>query len=290
MKIRILKARKSFLCLLLAAFVTLSFLFTQQLCRAFSPASAAGTGSELALPVLLYHSLEQNAAYQYAITPAQFEQDLKYLTEHNYTTVGVQELIDYVYESKPLPENPVVITFDDGLYNNYAFSLPLLKQYNHKIILSVIGKDTDIWSKDNYADLKHGHISWDQINEMLISGHVEFASHTYDLHQTTKGRKGSKKKAGESTAHYQDILRKDLVKLQNKFAEMTGTHLKAFTFPLEEVSPEAFDILQELDIPVAFTVTGPANIIRPGDPDCLRNLKRKNRIRNTSAEKLLKQS
>lgn len=51
----------------------------------------------------------------YVITPETFEKDLQYLKEKGYTTIVMQDLLDYVKKNQPLPEKPIVLTFDDGI-------------------------------------------------------------------------------------------------------------------------------------------------------------------------------
>lgn len=64
----------------------------------------------------MYHSVlkDQKMDGKYVVSPTEFENDLIYLKEHGYTTIFLQELVDYVYSGAALPEKPVVITFDDG--------------------------------------------------------------------------------------------------------------------------------------------------------------------------------
>ena len=94
------------------------------------------------LPIIMYHGLlkEEKRQGQFIISPNLFEQDLRYLQENGYTTVVIADLIAYVQDGKPLPEKPVMLTFDDGYYNNYLYAFPLLKQYNCKMVLSPIGR------------------------------------------------------------------------------------------------------------------------------------------------------
>ena len=75
------------------------------------------------LPVIMYHSLLKDEKLQndYTVSPTLFENDLKYLTENGYTTVVVNDLTDYVYGKKSLPEKCIMLTFDDGYYNNYYY-------------------------------------------------------------------------------------------------------------------------------------------------------------------------
>ena len=47
--------------------------------------------------------------------------DLDALQEKGYTAVTVSDLLAYVQDGADLPEKPVMITFDDGYYNNYIY-------------------------------------------------------------------------------------------------------------------------------------------------------------------------
>lgn len=77
---------------------------------------AAQIEEKVAIPIILYHSiLESNKITdRYAVTPNQLESDLKYIRDNGYTTITMNNLIEYVDENKPLPEKPIIITFDDG--------------------------------------------------------------------------------------------------------------------------------------------------------------------------------
>ena len=58
----------------------------------------------------------------------------------------MQDLINFVYSGSSLPEKSVVITFDDGYYNNYLYAYPLLEKYDAKMLISFIGKYTDLYN------------------------------------------------------------------------------------------------------------------------------------------------
>ncbi|NUP10616.1 MAG: polysaccharide deacetylase family protein [Polyangiaceae bacterium] len=61
-------------------------------------------------------------------TPAQFDQQMKFLSEH-FNFVGVDEVVDFVEGRGKLPMNPVLVTFDDGYKECFTLSLPILKRY-----------------------------------------------------------------------------------------------------------------------------------------------------------------
>ncbi|MBE2256755.1 MAG: polysaccharide deacetylase family protein [Ignavibacteria bacterium] len=104
------------------------------------------------LPVLLYHKISQSENNELTVTNSEFENQIKYLKENSYNPITLTELIDNIYSDIPLPENPVLITFDDGYKNNIEFALPVLKKYNFKasifLPVSFIGK-TNLWDDGN---------------------------------------------------------------------------------------------------------------------------------------------
>ena len=236
------------------------------------------------LPIIMYHGLlkEEKRQGQFIISPNLFEQDLRYLQENGYTTVVIADLIAYVQDGKPLPEKPVMLTFDDGYYNNYLYAFPLLKQYNCKMVLSPIGRYTD-----EYTQNKDAHCSWDAVREMMASGLVEFQNHSYNLHSIDSGRKGAKKKAVESLVDYRTLLVEDVMKMQTRMREETGYTPTAFVYPFGAVSSESLPILKELGFQATLICESHINAITR-DPECLYGLGRYRRPAKTGSEAFFK--
>lgn len=240
------------------------------------PANAGVEQTErgVSLPVIMYHSLLKDPARQgdYVISPQLFEQDLLYLREHGYTGITMQNLIDYVQDGTPLPEKPVLLTFDDGYYNNYVYAYPLAKQYEFPIVISPVGALTEKFSETEDENAYYAHLTWDNIREMEDSGLVEFQNHTYNLH-TIGARKGAKKKSGESAEAYQAMLRKDVGEMQRIMKEHLGRTPTTFVYPFGAVSPEALPVLRELGFQATLTCESRTNTITR-DPECLFGLGR----------------
>ena len=225
------------------------------------------------VPILMYHSLA-GAGASTSISGAAFEVDLQYLRDNGYQAVTLQALADFVHHGVPLPEKPVVLSFDDGYYNNYSVGLPLALQYNMPIVISVIGKDTEIWSEIPSTNLKNGHVTWDQIREMAASGVVEIANHTWDLHKHADGRKGAAIRPGERFENYRAVLWEDLGKLQTELTERVGLTPVGFVFPFGRICPEATEILAEMGFLVSLSCRDGVNTLVRGDGACLFELRR----------------
>ena len=260
------------------------------LCVAFSSASiaAASVADMKNVPIFMYHSLA-GAGAETSVSADEFEADLRYLKENGYQAVTLSRLVDFVYHAAPLPENPVVLTFDDGYYNNLAVGLPLAQRYQMPIVVSVIGKDTEIWSENPAEHMRYGHLTWAQIQEMAQSGYAEIANHTWDLHKNENGRKGIRIRAGESSAQYRAILQEDVGKLQTKLQEHCGITPTAFVYPFGATCPEALEILQEMDFLLTLTCQDGENQIKAGEPACLYELNRCHRTAKRPVQIILEE-
>lgn len=252
-------------------------------------ASNAPEGS-IPVPIIMYHGLINNYSgnNKSFISTKTFEKDLQYLKENSYTPIFMKDLIAYVDNGAPLPEKPIVLTFDDGYYNNYLYAYPLLRQYDMKAVISIIGKTTDKFSQLKENNPVYSYLTWHQINEMEASGHIEIQNHTYNMHSIGKGRQGSLKKSSESPESYSKALYNDVGFLQQRIAEMTGQTPNTFTYPFGFVKDNSKEILLN-DIGFRATLTcyeGMNYVTR--DPESLYRLRRNLRPPNTSSKQFFK--
>lgn len=238
------------------------------------------------VPIIMYHSLAGMIG-DTSISGEAFETDLQYLRAHGYTAVTLAQLADFVHGDASLPEKPVVLTFDDGYWNNYSIGLPLVKEYDTPIVVSVIGKDTEIWSDIPSENLRHGHVTWGQIREMADSGLVEIANHTWNLHQNAHGRKGAQIRAGEDAAAYGEVLRGDVGRLQDELNERAGVLPLGFVYPFGALCPEATAILREMGFLVTLSCYDGVNTLTRGEGACLYDMRRYERTPRRSVGDIL---
>lgn len=243
---------------------------------------------EVEVPILMYHNIYQNEGKEgkYIVSESGFEEDLKYLRAKGYTTLVMQDLIDYTQGKRNLPKKSVVLTFDDGYFNNCAYAYPLLQKYNAKAVISVIGCYTDQYTKSPDENPKYSHITWNDISEMMKSGNIEFQNHSYNLHTTDKGRNGAKKKRGETPEEYEEVLTSDLQKMQDAFKTNTGYTPTTFTYPFGSVSEASFDIIKKMGFKATLSCENKTNFLTR-DPECLFMLNRFIRTPEKSAETIL---
>ncbi|MDB5274132.1 MAG: hypothetical protein JWO58_2499 [Chitinophagaceae bacterium] len=146
-------------------------------------------------PVLLYHQVNPLIN----VTPALFEEHLQYIASR-YETLTYTEAYDVVKQQGKLSSNSLLITFDDGYYDNYKIVFPLLKKYNLKatffintLFISTAprtediafekGEDTNIKALLKYYASGDGtstqYMTAVEIQEMQASGLCDFQAHTH---------------------------------------------------------------------------------------------------------------
>ncbi|MBZ0308392.1 MAG: polysaccharide deacetylase family protein [Anaerolineae bacterium] len=93
------------------------------------------------LTVLAYHRIADSYAPDFdfyapnvSATPEMFERHLEYIGQH-FNVVDIQAVVDFVENNKPLPDRPLLITFDDGYLDNYEAAFPALKKYGFPAVI-----------------------------------------------------------------------------------------------------------------------------------------------------------
>lgn len=242
------------------------------------------------MPVLMYHAImdSQKRAGDYVITPDALREDLRYIKGAGYTTIVMSDVIAYVQDGAPLPEKPILLTFDDGYYNNYLYLFPMLQEYGMRAVISPIAIETEKFSAAEDNNEFYSHLTWDMINEMKDSGLVEFQNHSYNLHKLG-ARKGAGKKKGESTEAYQAVIREDLSHAQRLFQENTGWTPNTFTYPFGAYSSDTAAVLGELGFSASLGVEQRLfHLTR--DPACLVRIPRYNRPWGRTAKQILEKA
>ncbi len=250
----------------------------------FDTCSAGNTSIELA--VIMYHSISPNNVGEYIISPEIFENDLQHLKQNGYTSVLPSQLAEFVNGKIQLPQKCVMLTFDDGCYNNLFYALPLLEKYNFSATVSIVGEYTDINANADPHCAAYSYLTWNDINDLLKSDRIEIANHTYSLH-SLENRKGAAKKYYETEEEYSDMLYADISLLQTKMFENTGLTPICFTYPFGIISAESVPVLKELGFLVTLGCEEKINIVTIDDFDSLYSMARFNRPGDISTERFM---
>ena len=240
------------------------------------------------VPIIMYHSVLEDKSRQgdYVVTPETLESDIKFLKNKDYSFILIEDLIKYVYEDKPLPKKPVVLTFDDGYYNNMLYLPPILEKYNAKASIAVVGKFTDIFSEQDSHNPNYSHLTWEDIKELSKKDYFEISNHSYNMHET-KERLGCFKMKGETKDEYEKNLSEDILRMQEALKEKSDVLCEVFTYPYGKVSNDSVEIIKKLGFKATLSCYEKTSLVTK-EKESLYLLGRYNRPANISTQNFMR--
>jgi len=139
----------------------------------------AGTAEEIVarstVPVLCYHQLREfapdDSAYARTLItpPAVFSAQLQALRDGGRTPVRVEQVVDHLEYGTPLPDRPVLLSFDDGSATHASVALPTLQTFGFPAVFFPM---TVVLDKPNW-------LSRDDLRRMEQAG-MTIGAHTWD--------------------------------------------------------------------------------------------------------------
>jgi peptidoglycan/xylan/chitin deacetylase (PgdA/CDA1 family) len=121
-----------------------------------------------AVPVLMYHSISEDESSTLSVKPENFKKQIEYLSNAGYSVISLDELVDGISQGKKFSHKEVVLTFDDGLVDNYINAFPVLSKYDLPAIIFL--------ETDNIGQVP-GYLTWDQVR-LMAKNNLEFGAHT----------------------------------------------------------------------------------------------------------------
>ncbi len=136
------------------AFVPFAFLFL------FAPPLFAQ------VPVVLFH-----AHPNFGFTQDLFRQQMDFLLNNGYHTIGPDQFYEWLVHNEPLPIRPILLTVDDNYVRVYTDCFPILRERGQVIVN---------FAHSNYVGVPgaNDHADWDEIREMESAEVVNTQSHT----------------------------------------------------------------------------------------------------------------
>lgn len=199
------------------------------------------------IPVLLYHHiLKQEDIDKYnwsknnsVLSLETFEKQMDYLYENGFYTATLDELQAFLNGEIILPEKTVIITFDDGYLSNALYAYPIMKKYNFRGTIFMIGYGVD----DIQESFNPSSIQSLSIHEAYKYEDVfDYESHTYKLHDIDKNGKKLLLSSDKETIINDLTMSKNLLKA------------KYFAYPYEVYDENTIKYLKDTGYEMAFTI------------------------------------
>lgn len=228
--------------------------------------------------ILSYHEIADKSETldpTYAVTPSNFDQQIHWLIANGYHFIGINDILAYRNSGKTLPKKAVLMTFDDGYQSVYANAYPIIKKYKIPVVIALVGswlqaKDTVDFDGQKIAREKF--LSQKEIKEMIRSGLVEIASHSYFLHKGIQGNPQgnmqpavitrqwlSDKHAYEDEKNYQQRIYNDLSANNTFLKHYTGQKPRVIVWPYGYYNKESRTIAARLGMNIGLTLDDGSN-------------------------------
>jgi len=194
-------------------------------------------------PILMYHRIDvdrpaDRVGRQLTISPEQFTAELEYLHERGIAGISMEQLRERLESGAPL-DHVVVLTFDDGYADQYAYALPILRQFGDSATFYVITGALD----------KPRHLTWEQLARMQAFGEdidAHGVAHDDLSHMSTRQQA---MQIGMSV----EALRRRL-----------HVPVTSYCYPSGRFNRATLQLVREAGVDLAVT-TDPVNVIAPED-------------------------
>lgn len=206
--------------------------------------------------VLTYHHIDDQEN-GITISPQRFKSHMERLKKEDYNVISMEHFLHFMKSEAQVPQNAVLITFDDGYESFYTQAYPeLLRLGFHATKFIVV---------DSIDHPKAPRLTWDQMREMKQNG-MSFYSHTYDHHDKVKAGSGNtlmpmltnpiyleNDKRVETDDEYRKRIKFDLLKAENRIEEELGPQYRLLAFPFGAYNETVMGVGKELGIELFFT-------------------------------------
>ncbi|WP_336773977.1 polysaccharide deacetylase family protein [Paenibacillus sp. MMO-58] len=224
--------------------------------------------------VLMYHHIDA-AESGATISPSRFGTQMKILKDNGYHVISIEQFADFMRGKGKVPDNAVVITFDDGYESFDQYAVPIMKKYKFTAADFIIGASSD---KQN---VHTKHLTWDTMRKLKAEG-FSFYSHTYNQHDYAPldkmGRKTGPKLSNpiylpdkgrvETNAEYKARIEADAQLMEERLKEELGNTYQIIAFPYGVFNQTAKQIEKNAGVTLFFTTQPGIN--RPGSDEVFR--------------------
>ena len=235
---------------------------------------------DVRVPVLMFHHISSSFKSSVTETPETFRSQMQALWDAGYTAVRFAQLEDFVLRGAALPENPIVITFDDGYASNLELAAPVLEAMGWCAEIAVIGESVGGGTETL------PHFSMEDALPWVEKGVIEIGAHSYGLHHT-EPRLGVYKMRGESEEDYARMFAADTEAVTRVIADGLGEAPFVYAYPYGYHSDISDLELARLGYTVTLTVQDGINTVTRGLPQSLRALRRHNVTEDMTPDELV---
>ncbi|WP_337926671.1 polysaccharide deacetylase family protein [Paenibacillus caui] len=212
--------------------------------------------------VLMYHEVKPVQSDAKTLLVSKFKEQLNLMKANGFHWITMSQYTNFILHHGKIPDNAVLLTFDDGYESFYQYAYPVLRQYH--------APATNFLIVNTISNVKHigiPKLTWGQIRLMHRSG-IDFFNHTFDSHSysyTDKAHRhlkpllagpiySAKDARKETEPEYEDRIYNDLSRAKEMLHRELDNTYDVLAFPYGAFSEDTIKVCRELGIEVTFTV------------------------------------
>jgi peptidoglycan/xylan/chitin deacetylase (PgdA/CDA1 family) len=185
--------------------------------------------------ILMYHIVDNprdTSEEKYCCSVKNFERQMRYLRQSAFSPVSLDIYISSLRNNSPIPDNPIVITFDDGFEDFYRNAFPAAQKHDIPLTLFMVTEGiggTNKWMHQR-GKPKRKLLNQNELLSCAKAG-VTIGSHTLTHPRLTEvDDKTANNEIKLSKMHLQDILQQEV---------------KHFAYPYGLYDPNHLEIIEE---------------------------------------------
>lgn len=212
--------------------------------------------------VLMYHHVHDTDKSSGTITPALFRDQLAYLQDEGYSFITLDQFRGFMDGSGEVPDNAVLVTFDDGYESFNTFALPVLQQLqipavNFIITDSLAHPKEDVPPKMSADDIRRA---------TAAPASIEAQCHTDAFHgKRDNGKALLLQDSSETDDAYRKRLAADTASCIAKLRAIVDKPVDTLAYPFGIYDSKAAAAIGSAGIRFAFTIA-PGMAVASGNP------------------------
>jgi peptidoglycan/xylan/chitin deacetylase (PgdA/CDA1 family) len=205
--------------------------------------------------VIVYHQIDDTDQSSVTITSARFRGQLSDLLNRGYHFVSLAEFKKFL-SGDSIPDNAVLVTFDDGYESFVKRAVPILQQMRIPAVNFVITRHLEFPLEEGLSFLTREEIR----NTAADANIFEFQCHSDSLHKWRNGKSLLTQKLvqygiPENEEQYRMRIFQDTNRCIEKLHSLTLKPVDTYAYPYGSYNPVSVEILQQAGIRYAFTTS-----------------------------------
>ncbi|UKS30586.1 polysaccharide deacetylase family protein [Paenibacillus sp. HWE-109] len=205
--------------------------------------------------VLVYHHIDDQVQGSVTISTRLFEKQMEAMLRQGYRFITMDQFKKFMSEKADVPDNAVLVTFDDGYESFYTKAFPILKKMRIPAVNFVITSGLDDPKGTLLASL-----SRDEIKQMRkeFAG-VDFQLHSDQMHAMKDGKplltnKITTNGVTETDNDFKQRVINDTRKCMTKIRDINGAKsVDSYAYPFGSFDNQTISFLNEAGVKFAFT-------------------------------------